>query len=124
MCLEVLEHFVASGDRRWWWEDFREESVSCRFPDNDSWRHLPELVPDPEERVWFIVEDNTSAFYPVYEANSYAVRDVISECYAFEYYLADKQKKWLLCETHHSVVYAVGSEVQERLRRIASRLAS
>ena len=116
--LDALNHFVASGDRRRWWEDFRQESTSYEFPGDDGWLQIPKLVPDPDEKVWFIVEEDALPFYPVYETSPRVACDIIGNCYAYEYYLVHKLKQWLLCETHHGVIYAVGKGIQERLHGI------
>src|SRR5689334_18923019 len=99
----ALSHFVASGERRWWWEDFRFPSTSVRFDDQKGFERIEEIVPNKREKVWFVVEDEDDQlpFYPVYEATPEAAQAVIGECYGFEYYLIAQNLSWLLCETHH-----------------------
>jgi hypothetical protein len=111
----ALERFVASGDRRWWWEDFRVRGRSVHFPAGGGWRHLPEIAPNPDERVWFIVEEDQLPHYPVYETTPRHAVAVVGACYGFEFYLVAKNLSWLLCETHHNLVCAVGEPVEERL---------
>lgn len=41
--------------------------------------------------------------------------DLIGECHGFEYYLIVKDLSWLVYETHHDVVCAVGEAVEQRL---------
>ncbi len=114
----ALSHFVASGDRRWWWEDFRFPSTTVRFPDQRAFERIEKIVPNKREKVWFIVEDDQLPFYPVYEATPEAIQAVIGECYGFEYYLVAKDLSWLLCETHHDDLIAIGTEVEEHLRQL------
>ena len=112
---KALRFFVSEGEPRWWWEHF----VACTctdFPAGDGWRHIPEFVPDTSERVWFIVEDDSLSFYPVYKATPTAICEVIGECYAFEYYIVQREFQWLLCETHHNTMIAVGEVVEMKLR--------
>ncbi|HEX5785529.1 MAG TPA: DUF6756 family protein [Burkholderiaceae bacterium] len=116
---EVLRHFVASGDRRWWWEDFREPGTSVMFPAGDGWKLMPEIAPNPDESVWFIAEDDQLPHYPVFETTPRIASKIIGECYGFEFYLVAKSFDWLLCETHHNRVCAVGSVVEHRLNRYA-----
>ena len=111
----ALNRFAASGDRRWWWEAFREQGASVEFKDGDGWKHLPQIAPNPSERVWFIAEDDQLSHYPVFETTPQVASAVIGECYGFEYYLIAKDLSWLVCETHHNVVCAVGQTVETRL---------
>jgi len=74
-----------------------------------------EIVPDPNERVWFIAEESRLPFYPVYEATPNAAQRVIEECYGFEYYLVAKDMTWLLCENHHGWLIGVGELICDRL---------
>ena len=113
----ALARFVASGDRRWWWEDFREPGTSVVFPAGDGWRLMPEIAPSPDELVWFIAEDDHLPHFPVFETTPRIAARIIGECYAFEFYLIAKNFEWLLCETHHNRVCAIGAAVEERLKR-------
>ncbi|WP_136678474.1 DUF6756 family protein [Neptunomonas sp. XY-337] len=108
---ELLEVFVEGGDRRWWWESFKMESQSVAFEDGKGFEHLDEFVPNSKEILWFVVEDDELPFYPIFEASTENVKKIIGECFAFEYYLIPKNKRWLLCENHHNNVIGVGDEV-------------
>lgn len=111
----ALRHFVPSGQPRWWWEHFLE-STGVQFTGGDGWRHLIEIVPDADERVWFIAEDHAPPGYSVWESSVRDIQAVIAECYGFEFYVIQRQFRWLVCENHHDVVVAVGAEVEKRLR--------
>jgi hypothetical protein len=111
-------HFVASSDRRWWWEDFRFSATRVRFSDQKGFLRLEKIVANQEEKVWFIVEDDQLPFYPVYEATAKAIQAVVGECSGFEYYLVAKDLSWLVCETHHDQLIAIGEEVESRLRQL------
>lgn len=115
----ALDHFVASGDRRWWWEDFRLSGKSVSYDDGQGWRRVPRIAPHADELVWFIAEDNSLSQYPVFETTPKVASLVIGECYGFEYYLIAKDFSWLLCETHHNVMCAVGAPVEVRLQNAA-----
>lgn len=111
----ALRRFVPEGEPRWWWVHF-SSSAAVDFPAGDGWRHIPEIVPDANEHVWFIVEDNSLRFYPVYDATPSAICAVIAECYGFEYYIVQRGFQWLLCETHHNRIIGAGEVVEKRLR--------
>lgn len=120
----ALAQFVRSGNRRWWWEDFRLPETSVRFADGSDYQLLSCIVPSPTERVWFIVEDDKKPFYPVYESDAATIEKVIGECYFFEYYVVAKDFRWLVCETHHNDMIAVGAQVQSRLLQCAASTQS
>jgi hypothetical protein len=109
--LDLLDTFVVGGDRRWWWEAFRGPTAARVFDDGSAFRRLVELVPNAMEECWFVVEDDDAPFYPVWEATPADAAHVIGECFAFEYYIVPKDKRWLLCENHHNRVVGVGEEV-------------
>ena len=112
---QALRRFVPKGEPRWWWEHFASKAA-VDFPAGDGWQHITEFVPDASKHVWFIVEDDSLPFYPVYDATPSAIRAVIAECYGFEYYIIEREFEWLLCETHHNRMVGVGEAVEERLR--------
>lgn len=111
----ALDRFVASGDRRWWWEDFRKPGRSTKFDCGDGWKHIADRVPDPKESIWLIAEEDSLPHYPVLETTPEVASLIIGECYAFEYHLVAKDLSWQLCETHHNTVCAIGSVVESRL---------
>ena len=113
----ALKHFVPKGNPRWWWEHF-PSSVSVHVPDVAGWKLLNDLVPDADERVWFIAEDFVAPGYSVWEASVRDSQNVIAECYQFEYSLIQQRLAWLVCENHHCVLIAVGNPVEDRLQSL------
>ena len=113
--LELLQHFVEGGDRRWWWESFKDESESITIEDGKGFERLGKIVPNSDEVVWLVVEDEQLPYYPIFECSVSDAVSVIGECFAFEYYLTPKSKKWLICENHHDYVIGVGCEITKRL---------
>lgn len=112
---ELLSQFVTGGDRRWWWESFTNPSISKTIEDGKGFKKITELVPDPNEVVWFIVEEDQLPFYSIYEATPATIQRVIGECYAFEYYIIPKSMEWLLCENHHNRMIGIGNQITARL---------
>ena len=111
----ALNEFVSSGDRRWWWEDFKKLGASISIADGNGWRLIPKITPNPDEPVWFIAEDDQLEHYPVFETSPRIASQILGECYAFEYYLIAKNYSWLVCESHHNVIFAIGDAVESRL---------
>jgi len=116
----ALRHFVSSEDRRWWWEAFRNPGTTASFESSDGWRHIARIVPDPDEPVWFIAEENQLPHYPVFATTPKIASAIIGQCYAFEYYLVAKNLSWLLCENHHNVMHAVGRAIEQSLLKSAA----
>jgi hypothetical protein len=112
----ALSRFVTGKNPQWWWEHFTQ-GISMQFLDGDGWRHISRIAPNPDEEVWFIAEDWVSPNYSVWSAKVREVEEVIGECSPFEFYIVSHDFRWLICENHHDVVFAVGIEVEERLRR-------
>jgi hypothetical protein len=104
---ELLDYYVKSGDRRWWWEDFKYSSFY--FIDFDRpFEYLNEIIPESSKKVWFMVEDDKEDYYPIYNCDPLIIGQIISECFAFEYYVIDKELNWLICENHHNRLIGIG----------------
>lgn len=116
----ALSQFVASGNRRWWWEDFNLPATRIGFPDSSlGLQLLVKIVPSAEDKVWLIIEDDQLPFFPVCEANTTIIQAVIGECYHHEYYIIAKDFSWLVCDTHHNEIIAIGQQVEANLRQYA-----
>lgn len=110
---ELLNYFVKSGDRRWWWEDFKEESITF-FDYEKPFEHLIDIIPDLSKNVWLMVEDDQEDYYPIYDCNPSNIGQIIGECFGFEYYVISKNKDWLICENHHSRLIGIGQALKEK----------
>ena len=71
--------------------------------------------------MWLIAGDSLDRSFVVCEGSIEDIRDVIGECFGFEYFVTPKDLDWLLCENHHDVLIAVGDAVRARLIEMASR---
>lgn len=70
------------------------------FNDNSAYLHLDEVAPPTTGDVWLIVdEDNDEKF--VFSLPLSKIKKIIEECRYFEYYIVDKNLKWLLAENDH-----------------------
>jgi hypothetical protein len=91
---ELLDRFVTSGDRRWWWEDFKIESFD--FVDSKKpFEKLKDIIPDLNKKVWLMVEDDQEEYFPIYDCEPSIIGQIIGECFGFEYYVIDKNMDWL-----------------------------
>ena len=118
---DLLSEFVNGEDRRWWWEAFSSIDYSVDFDDGKAFERITDIAPDPLALTWFVVEEDQLPIYPIYEARPVDIQKVIGECYAFEYYIVSKSKKWLLCENHHNRMIGVGKEIIERMKELGDR---
>jgi len=110
---ELLDFFVKSGDRRWWWEDFAQDSFN--FIDYEKpFERLNEIIPNLEKNVWLMVEDDQAEYYPIYDCDPSIIGQIIGECFGFEYYVIDKNKDWLICENHHNRLIGIGQILKEK----------
>lgn len=112
---DLLNLFVSGGDRRWWWESFSKPSESVHFTNGKGFEIITEIVPNKNEPVWFIAEEDQLPFYPIFECTPELIQKIIGECYSFEYYIIPKSKEWLLCETHHDFIVGIGESVTKKL---------
>ncbi|MEL6300002.1 MAG: DUF6756 family protein [Pseudomonadota bacterium] len=111
----VLNTFSGGKDGIWLWEHFTEPSFGCELA---HFSETAEIVPDPKEQVWFMVEEDHSP-KPIYCVSVTGAISIVGDCFAFEYYLIDTKLQWILCENHHDWVVGSGS-ICERLKRSAA----
>ncbi|MFD2562898.1 DUF6756 family protein [Aquimarina rubra] len=111
--VELLTHFVKSGDRRWWWEDFKQDSFNFMKYERP-FEQLIHIIPKDIDKVWLMVEDDEEEYYPIYNCKPAVIGGVIGECSAFEYYVIDKNKAWLLCENHSDQLIGVGEKLRTK----------
>jgi hypothetical protein len=110
---KCLERFVNSGDRRWWWEDFKDISFSIDDLEKP-FEHLEDYIPELDKNVWLMVEDDEELFYPIYDCSPKIIGQLIGECFGFEYYIISKNLEWLICENHHSRLIGTGNFENQR----------
>lgn len=110
---ELLDWYVKSGDSRWWWEDFKQESFDFHEYDKP-FEQLIYFIPDLEKNVWLMIEDDQEDSYPIYDCQPSIIGNLIGKCFGFEYYVIDKNKNWLICENHHNRLIGLGQILKER----------
>ena len=90
-------------------------SESVHFSDGKGFERITEIIPDKNEKLWFVAEEDQLPFYPIYEATPESIQKVIGECYGFEYYIVPKTKEWLICDNHHNYLVGIGKVVIDKL---------
>jgi hypothetical protein len=116
----IKDTFTTDQNARWWWNCFRENisRFSQRF--DNSWEQLVKIVPNPEEKVWFVVEEDQPDIFRVYLGKVNVIQNILGQCFGFEYYLVDCALEWLICVNHHDYIIALGNEVVENLQKLTS----
>jgi hypothetical protein len=102
-----------------WWPEPRRDLPSWgrHLPEDQSFRLITQVVPDPSEAVWFLALAYGERGL-VFEAVPTAIERLLGETHLFEYALVSKRLDWLLGEEHHSVFVGVGQQVVERLQEM------
>jgi hypothetical protein len=104
----------------WWDQDLREQACCAILFNGPGLQQLAHVAPSAEEVVWLITNTEGAGEgepIAVYEATVPAAQQILSEVRGHhEYYLASKQLTWLLCETHHGQIIAMGAPVVDRLQ--------
>src|SRR4051812_29558140 len=84
---------VVEGNPRSWWLSLKCPHQSISFQDGSAYAHLAEYIPAGERSCWFIPETETETL-PVFEADITVLKDVLSQCSLFEYYVVGKGLSW------------------------------
>ena len=79
---------------------------------------MAEIVPDPTEIIWFMIEEDRPP-WPIYELSVNDGVSVVGECYGFEYNFVSKPLDWIICENHHDYAITSGN-ITHRLVKYAA----
>jgi hypothetical protein len=96
--------FVKGPRKHWWWEVF---SVPPRRIGREQGVPYFQEYVAPETACWLILDDNRGDDddLRVIDTTASGAERVLSELYALEFYLVDKQYEWLLAENHHGMIW-------------------
>ena len=111
----LTKNYKNADDLHWAWQYFKEPVECFVFDDDQVYEHLKEVL--GSEHVWFIAEDIFDKMW-LYEAKANLIPKVLGETSGFEYYIVSKKYNWLLCENHHSGLFAVGNYIIEKCAAI------
>ena len=90
----------------YWWDSFKGARYSISFENGLGYTCLDQLI-DNQERIWFVACGHDKFW--LFEGKVKAIQLIISEHYAFEYYLVSKKYEWLICETDHDILVGLGT---------------
>ncbi len=77
-------------------------------------QQLPEVIPEPEQPVWLLVEDSKNYLpkYWLYEGYLPEISLVLAETAHNDFYLISKKLAWLISVNHHDVLSCVGAQLK------------
>jgi hypothetical protein len=116
--IDAIERLFLDRNTRPWWENLRSRSLSVAFRDQRGFERLPKIVPS-SDTAWFVADDPWTLSLLPYKASASAIKGVLGESTAFEYYIVSGDMDWLICENHHGFLIAVGLKAVDRLRSFA-----
>ena len=99
----VLKRYIDINKKgAWLWEKLIHYEA---LNDGQAWRYLKDFVKDnpcimffdsKEEKDMLLIQSGDDLNY------------ILSETYGFEFYITDKQCSYLLCFSHHNILYGCG----------------
>lgn len=115
----IKDTFCTEQNVRWWWTYFRKSlPYYLREVDYDGYKLLNKIVPAKDEKVWFVVEEYNPDIFRLYLGTVANIQKVVEESPFFEYYLVACDYSWLICETHHGDLVAVGDKVVTKFQEL------
>jgi len=105
LAAKFLSHGKRSLDKIWIWDAIKEPYTS--YQPKDGIEELKSFLSE-SDFYWFIASDEDGKYW-VLEGTGRSIVSVLSETRYFEYYVANKDISWLICENHHGVMVIKGS---------------
>lgn len=99
----VLKKYIDFNARGiWLWEKFIHYEA---LNDNMAWSYIKDFVKNNECIMFFNQEEEKEMFL-IQSGDD--LNYILSETYGFEFYITDKQCSYLLCFSHHNILYGCG----------------
>ena len=78
----------------------------------------------PETDVWLILEDwdrakERGSFW-LFEGRYEATLRVLQNMHRIEFYIADRNMTWIVCENHHDLLIGSGEYIVNKLRALSA----
>lgn len=110
VAISALEAFVTVPDATWWWAVLREPVISLRYGEGDGVALLLRLQP-PDTRVVLVVTDDEQPPWPAFEGALQDVVAMLREVRVFEFWVAPRDWRWIVFDTHENALVVAGSLV-------------
>jgi hypothetical protein len=105
----IADRFIKDTDCVWWWEVLNQTPRIIEYVEQVGWDRIQELLDDLSEQIYFVPTDDEPNTWPVYFGTCKEVIGLLREMWRFEYILVGKEIDWLIFDTHHNSLVAVGS---------------
>ena len=99
----VLKKYMDSNKKgRWLWEKL----IHYEVLNNDmAWSYIKDYVKN-NECIMFFNQDDEKEMFLIKSGED--LNYILSETFGFEFYITDKQCSYLLCYSHHDILYGCG----------------
>lgn len=99
----ILKKYININQKGiWLWEKFIHYEA---LNDDMAWSYIKDFVKDNECIMFFNQEEEKEMFL-IQSGDD--LNYVLSETYGFEFYITNKQCSYLLCFSHHNILYGCG----------------
>ncbi len=99
----VLEKYIDEDKKSTWlWEKFIHYEA---LNDNMGWSFIKDFVKN-NECIMFFNQDEDKEMILIKTGDD--LNHILSETYGFEFYITNKEVSYLLCFSHHNILYGCG----------------
>ncbi|ECQ8978631.1 hypothetical protein ACDT65_000481 [Salmonella enterica subsp. enterica] len=103
---EIKEIYV-NGNPRTWWLSLKHRQYVFSYTDNSGYKNISQIVSKQlnesnviNKHIFLIADEDNEQIY-VYNVPLNSLPEIIENCRYFEYYVADHELSWLICENDH-----------------------
>ena len=103
---EIKDIYV-NGNPRAWWLSLKHRKYVFSYTDNSGYKNISQIVCKQlneskviNKHIFLIADEDNEQMY-VYNIPLYSLPEIIENCRYFEYYVADHELSWLICENDH-----------------------
>lgn len=114
----VLKKYININEKGvWLWEKFIHYEA---LNDDMAWSYIKDFIKD-NECIMFFNQQEEKEMFLIQSGDD--LNHVLSETYGFEFYITDKQCSYLLCFSHHNILYGCGI-AEEWINKIRGDIGS
>lgn len=109
---DVCKKYCFNNSKHYLWEGVckavNETGMECiAVFNNNAWMWVGEFINN--SAILFFNPDDEKISYEF--NNGKDIVDFLTECYSFEFYIVNKELEFLICYSHHRILYACGTAV-------------
>jgi hypothetical protein len=105
--ISKIKNIYVNGNPRAWWLSLKHRQYVFTYTDNSGYKNISQVVSKQfnEENVVnkhvFLIADENGERMHIYNIPLNSLPEIIENCRYFEYYIADHELFWLICENDH-----------------------